>query len=533
MSSRQTTQPKAAKGAPAAEDLIEKRWDYIIVGGGSAGCVLARRLSEDPWVSVLLVEAGNAVHDKAVSVPSAWPSLAGSNYDWNYLSTAQVGLNGRRPNQPRGKGLGGSTLINAMGFQRGASEAYDSWGRETGDPGWSSEGLLPYFRKLETASDGANRFRGGDGPLHVLQLNDVVDRHPLALAIAEAGVEAGHAANDDWNGARADGTIWSQLTIKNGLRDTAASAFLDPARDRSNLGILTGARVTRLTVKGTRCVGIELTCDGRGHRLTATEETILCAGAFDSPRLLMLSGVGDITVLEKAGVKVVHHLVGVGSNLHDHLLVPGLLYQSSRPLAASRYNHCESIVVAQSQHSPGWADLMIMGLSVPFLSPLLGPPAANTFSLVPALTYPRSRGSIKILSSNPAHSAVIDPGYLRDPVDLDVLVDGLEIARSMAATASLRRWISKEVFPGRAVLTRRALSAYIRSVASPFFHPVSTCAMGRADSIDAVVDPACRVREIDNLRIVDASVFPSIPQAMTNAAVFAVAERAADIIRTR
>jgi choline dehydrogenase len=530
MSSRRQ---KAANGAPAAETLIERRWDYIIVGGGSAGCVLARRLSEDPWASVLLVEAGGTVHDRAVLLPSAWPTLAGGNYDWNYQSSAQVGLNGRRPNQPRGKGLGGSTLINAMGFQRGASEAYDSWGRETGDHGWSSEGLLPYFRKLETASGGANRFRGGDGPMHVLQLNNVDDRHPLALAIAEAGVAAGHAPNDDWNGARADGTIWSQLTIKNGLRDTAASAFLDPARDRPNLGILTGALVTRLTVKGTRCVGIELNCDGRNHRLAATEETILCAGAFDTPRLLMLSGVGDTAMLETAGVKVVHHLVGVGSNLHDHPLMPGLLYQSPRPLAASRYNHCESIVVAESQHSPGWADLMIMGLSVPFLSPLLGPPPVNTFSLVPALTYPRSRGSIKILSSNPAHPAAIDPGYLRNPLDVDALVDGIEIARAMAATNPLRRWISKEVFPGPAVRTRSALAAHIRSVASPFFHPVSTCAMGRADSINAVVDPSCRVRGIDNLRIADASIFPSIPQAMTNAAVFAVAERAADIIRTR
>lgn len=530
MSSRR---PDVAKRAAAALALIDRRWDYIIVGGGSAGCVLARRLSEDAWVSVLLVEAGEAVHDEAVSIPSAWPSLAGGCYDWNYQSTAQVGLNGRRPNQPRGKGLGGSTLINALGFQRGASEAYDSWGRETGDPGWSSEGLLPYFRKLETASDGANRYRGGDGPLNVLQLNNVHDRHPLALAIAGAGVAAGYAANDDWNGARADGTVWSQLTIKNGQRDSAASAFLDPVRARPNLGILTGALVTRLTMKGTRCVGIEMNCDGRKHRLAATEETILCAGAFDSPRLLMLSGVGDTRMLEKAGVRVVRHLIGVGSNLHDHLLVPGLLYQSPRALAASSYNHCESIVVAKSQHSPGWADLMIMGLSVPLLSPLLGPPPAQSFSLVPALTYPRSRGSIKILSSNPAHSAIIDPGYLRDAVDVDALVDGLEIARSMAATNPLRRWISEEVFPGPAVRTRRALATHIRKVASPFFHPVSTCAMGREDSIDAVVDPACRVRGIDNLRVVDASIFPSIPQAMTNAAVFAVAERAADIIRRR
>jgi choline dehydrogenase-like flavoprotein len=520
-------------GSALPDDVLARAWDYLIVGGGSAGCVLARRLSEDPDVTVLLLEAGSETVDPQVFAPSAWPGLAGGVHDWNYASLPQPGLLGRIVGQPRGKGLGGSTLINALGFQRGPMAAYDRWADETGSPGWSAEGLLPYFRRLETASSGKDSFRGGEGPLHVLELGGVADHHPLSVAFGEAGVAAGYPLNPDWNGACADGTIWSQLTIRDGRRDTAATAFLDPVRGRPNLGIVTGAQVLRVVTERARCIGVELAASGAVRRVRASRETILSAGAIDTPRLLMLSGVGDADALNAIGIDAVCDLPGVGRNLHDHPLVPGLLYRSRRSLPVSHYNHCETMVIARSRHHQGWADVQLMGLTIPFLSPELGPAPPQSFSIVPAMMAPRSRGSVTLVAADPRMPVSIDPGYLTDVRDVEALVDAIAIARELADQPSMREWVAEEMFPGSRTRDAAAIAQHIRRTASPFYHPVSTCRMGRDDDPTAVTDSSCRVRGIDGLRIVDASVMPSIPQAMTNAPVLALAERAAEVIAGR
>jgi len=533
MASLPLTTRAALAGLPIEpEALLAKTWDYIIIGGGSAGCVLAHRLSEDKNVNVLLLEAGGEAENPAIFAPQAWPSLAGGENDWNFSSTPQSGLEGRTLPEPRGKGLGGSTLINALGFQRGDAQAYDRWAEETGDQGWSAASLLPAFRRLETASQGANKWRGGSGPHAVLQAGSVTDQNAYSKAYAAAGVEAGYPLNPDWNGEKADGTIWTQLAIREGRRETAATAYIDPIRTRPNLGILTGARAERLLVAGGRCTGAEVATNNKTRKLTATREIILSAGTIDSPRLLLLSGIGPAEDLKKLGIKPVHDLPGVGANLHDHPLVTGLLLQAKQPLPLSNYNHCETMVIASSSHAPGWADIQLMGLSVPFVLPGAPAPPANAFSLVPALMYPRSRGKLTLASADPRVQPLIDPAYLTDPRDAAALVDGFEIARNILAQPALKDWVASELQPGPKTTSRADLEAHIRRTSWPFYHPVSTCRMGRATDDMAVVDPQCRVCGLTGLRVIDASIFPSIPQAMTNAATLALAEHASDIIRS-
>jgi choline dehydrogenase len=461
----------------------------------------------------------------------------GGPYDWKFQSAPQQGLDRRILGQPRGRGLGGSSLINALGFQRGPHQAYDDWAVRTGDEGWSFERLLPYFKRLETASTGESRYRGGEGPLHVLALHAGDDLNPLAVASFAGAETLGFKANPDWNGANAEGAALAQYTIRDGRRDDAATAFLEPVLNRANLTVMVDTRVLGLRIDGRRCTGVQIQSPAGPQVLTALRETVLSAGAVDSPRLLMLSGVGPADALRRLGIRSAVDLPGVGRNLHDHPLVPGILLEAKRELVPSRFNHCETMAIGRSDTAPrsaggAWADLQLMTLSIPFLSPTLGAAPPNSFSIVPCLMFPRSRGTLTLTDSNPATPPNIDPGYLTEEADVDALIRGMEMSRDLAGSAPMGAWVAREIFPG-APMSRPALGAYLRRVASPFFHPVSTCAMGKDSDALAVVTPDCKVRGLEGLRIVDASIFPSIPQAMTNAAVMAVAERGSDLILGR
>jgi choline dehydrogenase len=526
------TQASLAGASVAPETLIKRAWTHVIVGGGSAGCVLAHRLSEDETRDVLLVEAGGPVQDPAVDSPTAWPTLSGGLFDWGYQSTPQTGLAGRSVPQPRGKGLGGSSLINALAYQRGPHHAYDRWAEETGDQRWSFAQMLPRFRRMETASPGGDQWRGDSGPLHALHLGYVKDQNPLSVAFLAAGIEAGHSFNADWNGESAEGAVWNQLTIHNGRRDSAARAFLEPIVGRRNLSVLSFAQVVQLKFAGVRCTGVEIAASG-GRLTIPASEVILAAGAFDSPKLLMFSGIGDPQDRKRAGVPVVHALPGVGRALHDHPLMAGLLFRAKRPIPASFYNHGETMVVAGSSRSPGWADIQLMGLSVPLLLPHIGDPPERGFSVVPTVLNPISRGRVMLTTNDPREPLLIDPAYLGEQADTDKMVEAVQLAREVANGGELRDWMAEEVFPGPKIRNHAELTAYVRNSTAPFYHPVSTCRMGRANDSMAVVDTDCRVHGLTNLRVVDASIFPSIPQAMTNAATIAVAERASDIILGR
>lgn len=526
--------------------------DYIIVGGGSAGCVLANRLSADPAVTVCLLEAGPSDWHPLIRVPMGITGMMRSRrFNWAYYTEPQPRLDGRRLFWPRGRTLGGSSAINAMCYTRGQPADYDAWEADGAD-GWNWAALLPFFRSSERFADGADAWHGADGPLSVESLRSV---NPLSHAFIEAAVHAGHPANGDFNGAEQSGFGLYHVMQEGGRRCSNAWAYLRPVLERPNLEVITGAHVQALELDGARVTGVRYRRRGRERVLQADCEVLLAAGAVNTPQILQLSGIGDAGELESAGVIVRHDLPGVGANLQDHLDVSviwhsrdrrGLSFHPSYLPRGARavweyVRHrggelCSNVAEAggflRSRSDCATPDLQMH--FIPGIEDHHGLDLRRTFAgygytLRTCHLRPASRGRVGLYSADPSVPPRIDPNYLAEPEDLERLVDGLEHARDILAAPPMRSIGDAELDPGSGFQGREALRRYVAARAETIYHPVGTCRMGRDDA--SVVDAALRVHGIDGLRIVDASVFPRLVSGNTNAPVTAVAERAAELIR--
>jgi choline dehydrogenase len=498
--------------------------DVLIIGAGTAGAILASELSRDPGREVTLLEAGPDDTDPRLADPQGWPFLMGSEFDWAYVTAPQRGLDDRVLAYPRGRVLGGSSSINALGHQRGHPAIFDAWAA-MGCEGWAFADLLPAFKDLESFDGGADERRGGSGPISVIRPHEGA-RSDFAAAFLEAAAQAGHPITQDFNGQSMAGAAWNQLAIAGGRRASSATAYLRAARGRANLKVMTGALVLGLAFEGQRCVGAEAWMGGATQPFRAAE-TILCAGAIDTPRLLMLSGIGEPEALTRLGLKVRAPSPHVGRHLQDHPLC-GIVHEASRPLPASPYNHGEAIVFAHSAGRGAAPDLQIMAVDVPFATAETGPGPAGGFSLVPCLMTPESRGAVSLATADPRAPALIDPNYLGEPGDMDRFVAAMRLARQIAAQPALARWSAGECLPGRAATSDADLSAFARKAVTPFYHPVGTCRMGAEG--DGAVDSQLRVHGVEALRVADAAIMPLITNAMPNAAVAAIALRAARIL---
>ncbi|MGY2128577.1 GMC family oxidoreductase [Blastococcus sp. SYSU DS0617] len=521
-------------------------YDVVVVGAGSAGAALAGRLSEDPSLRVLLLEAGGSDKVLEVQIPAALYKVWRTRRDWNYTTEAQPGLDGRKLFWPRGKVLGGSSSINAMIYIRGARADYDEWASLTGDDSWSYEHVLPLFRRMEDNARGADEWHGVGGPLRV---EDLRSPHAWTKAVVESAVAAGYPRNDDFNGAAQEGVGQYQVTQKRGRRWSSADAYLHPAMDRPNLTVLTGALTTRVLVSGGRATGVEYRWNGSLHTARAAAEVVLSGGAVNSPQLLMLSGIGPADHLREVGVDVVHDLPGVGAGLQDHPLVPVVwnvrsgesLFRAESPSGYAKWfgarrgpltsNLAEAGLFTRSRADLAEPDLQMHFLPVKFWKQAEVDPDVDAFTAAIVLVDVHSRGSVRLRSADPTWAPSIDAGYLTDERDLDALVCGVEKAREIASVGPLASVLADEWSPGAAVTGREALRAKVRETLESLYHPVSSCRMGTDEM--AVVDPQLRVHGIEGLRVVDASVMPTLVRGNTNAPTIMIAERAADLIRGR
>lgn len=519
--------------------------DYVIVGAGSAGCVLANRLSADPAVRVVLLEAGGGDRHPNIRIPAAFPNQFHTKHDWDYATEPEPHVDNRSLYLPRGKSLGGSSSMNAMLYVRGRPLDYDLWERQ-GAPGWGWDDVLPYFMKSEDNVRGPSEFHGTGGELRVEEQRSP---RPLNRRLLEASAAAGIPRIADPNGPEQDGVTVFQANQRNGRRWSAADAFLRPAMKRPNLEVITGATVTGVELDHGRAVGVRYTRQGRPEVATAEREVVLAAGAIGSPQILMLSGIGPEQRLREVGVDVRHALPGAGRNLQDHPFVTMLweiddqrtLYGADRPkfLAEWLLRHsgplsstvAEVVAFVRTRGGLPAADIQFHMGAVYFEDHGAEEFDGHAMTIGPVLVSPEARGEIWLRSADPTAKPRIVTNSLSSPNDVASLVAGMELAREIAAQSPLREIVTRELKPGSGVAGREDLEADLRRRMMLIYHPVGTCRMSD-DGEDAVVDSRLRVHGIEGLRVADASVMPVIPGGNTHAPTVMVAEKAADLILT-
>ncbi len=534
-------------------------FDYIIIGGGSAGCVLASRLSENPAIKVALLEAGPVDSNVLIHCPAGLALLAQTGAaGWGFETTPQAGLNGRKGYQPRGKVLGGSSSINAMVYMRGHKSDYDLWA-EQGNPGWSYADVLPYFKKAEnnerTFDVKDASFHGTGGPLNVMDLRSPSKYGPIFI---EAGKQAGHPESKDFNGAEQHGLGMHQVTQKNGERWSAAKGYLTPNLARPHLTVITSAHTTRILLEGKRAVGVEYRHGNETKQIKASKEVLLCAGALQSPQILMLSGIGPAAELQKHGIAVVHDLPGVGENLHDHIdvvqvvnaphlkdlfgvsfsglvqAIKGIFEWRKHRTGMLTTNFAEAGGFIKTSPEEPTPDLQFHFVVGKLIDHGRKPTFGHGYSCHVCLMRPKSRGRLTLASKDPLAAPLIDPNFLAEPDDMRRMVQGFKQMRTILSQPALAGYRGQELATTANAKTDAEIETVIRNYGDTIYHPVGTCRMGPLEGPQAnplnVVDSELRVHGMTALRVVDASIMPRIVAGNTNAPVIMVAEKAADMI---